>query len=629
MNIQRMNLRIWPAGLLALGCMPAAAADQGPADAILVTATRTPQTLTDTLAASSIITRADIDRWQPASLQDLLTAQAGVDVSSNGPYGKTTGLSLRGTNPGHVLVLVNGLRIGSATAGTASLEFLPLEQIERIEIIRGPRASLYGADAVGGVINVITRKYEAQGSHYQAQVEGGSFDSRRLSAGMSGSSHDTDYSLWVSHFATAGIDAQKDNAATPFGLTPIEPDKDGYYNTSVSTRLSHQLRNGATLSLDALRAQGSTQFDGYINKSAFVEQTIATGLALPVSANWLSRLQVGQARDDNQSYSGSSKGDEFNTRRNSASWQNDFTLSRSQLLTVGADYLQDDVDTTTDYARTGRSNWAVFAQDQITLGAHELTASLRRDDNQAYGDNVTGNAAWGYDLTSQYKLVASYGTAFKAPTFNDLYYPTLPPVCSGSTCFAGYRGNPDLDPEKSRTAELGLKGTLEQGYWSLSAFHTRIDDLITLYNDIPANMIMPANIAKARINGLEFEAERHWAQWRAHVAATWVDPRDQQTDDVLPRRAQQSARLDLDRALGRRLSLGTTLIAQGHRYDDTANTVRLPGFGRVDLRAQYQLAPAWRLTAMLDNVLDRNYETIATYRQPGRAVFVQLGYQTP
>ena len=217
-------------------------------------------------------------------------------------------------------------------------------------------------------------------------------------------------------------------------------------------------------------------------------------------------------------------------------------------------------------------------------------------------------------LRDNLRLTASYGTAYKAPTFNDLYYP--------SDGF--YAGNPDLKPETARNAELGLHYGLAPFTVSASVFHNDIDDLIVF--DAANNTVN--NIDRARIQGAEGGVEYRAGVWRGYAALTALDTENRATGADLPRRADLTSRLELDRTFGA-YRLGATLLAQDGRYDDTANTVPLAGYGRLDLRAEWQMTPQWALLARIENVLDRDYETAATYVQPDRAGYLTLAYRTP
>lgn len=595
------------AAILALCAADSQAAEN---DLIIVTATRTAQTEDESLASVTVITRQDIERLQARSLQDLLRGVPGLSFANNGGAGKNTALFLRGTEPDHVLVLIDGIKLGSATMGTASIQDLPVAQIERIEIVRGPRSSLYGSEAIGGVIQVFTRRGggDLKGNF---SLDLGSHATRGGSLGLSGGGARGWYSVNLALSDTDGIDACRGGFSA--SCRSDEPDADGYRNESGSLRAGYRFGNGIEVDLHALRADGENDYDGRsTNESQTRQQALGGSLRYAPADLLLLTLTGGRTRDESDNFKDGLFRSAFDTERDSLTLQGDIDLGFDRLLTLGFDYQEERVESTTDYEISARDNRGYFVQYQGQFSAHELQLSLRQDDHLSFGRHTTGGIAWGYPLDSGLRLRASYATAFKAPTFNELYYPGF--------------GNADLRPEESASLEFGLKGGAGWGEWSLSAFQTRIEELVGF-----DPYYVPANIARARIRGMEAQLAAAIGPWQTSASLTLLDPRNRSGGDndgnLLQRRPRQSLRIDIDRGFGA-YDFGMTLVAEGRRYDDLDNVRELGGFGSVDLRAGYRINNAWRLQGRCENLFDKQYETAAYYNQPGRSFYLTLGYQS-
>ncbi|MGS1121093.1 TonB-dependent vitamin B12 receptor [Rhodanobacter sp. UC4436_H3] len=582
---------------------------------VIVTATRTPVDIGDSLSSVSVISRADIERLQPVSIADLLTGLPGVSFANAGGYGQQTSLFLRGANSTHTLLLVDGVRVASVSAGLAAFEQIPVEQIERIEIVRGPRSSLYGADAIGGVIQIFTRRGSRDGGlEPSLALTAGTDRLLRGQLGLSGGNEHGWYNLGAGSQYTGGINTCRIGAAAAFaGCFTDEPDRDPSRNKNLSASGGYRWDNGAELTGTWLRSLGEAHFDGsYQNRWRTVQQVAGSTFGFRPLQAWKSTLSVGQNLDRYDNYENASFVGYIYSRRNQASWQNDINLAADQLLTLGADWQGEHIDSDTGFLATRRHDTGLYAQYQATFGPNELALSARRDKNSQYGHHDTGALAWGHHFDNGMKLTASYGSAFHAPTFNDLYYPY------GS-------GNPDLKPETSRSAELGLSQQHDGWNWALNAYQTRIDQLIAL-----DSQYFPRNISKARIRGVEAQFGAKLGGWQLQSYLTWLQPRNEDggpnDGNVLPRRAGQTARIDLDRRYGA-FGVGATFNAAGHRYDDAANAHRLGGYATTDLRASWQFDRAWQLEARLANAFDRHYETIWYFNQPGRELLLTLRYR--
>ncbi|MDL2199633.1 TonB-dependent vitamin B12 receptor [Halopseudomonas aestusnigri] len=568
----------------------------------VVTATRTSQA--SSIAATTVFERTDIERLQVNTAEELLRRATGVNLINNGGPGKSTSLQIRGSNDKHVLVMIDGVRVGSATSGVAALQNLPVEQIERIEIVRGPRSSLYGSEAIGGVVQIFTRKGgDGLTPYFSTTV--GSRQHRAATAGASGGNDNAWFNLGVSSLDTEGYDARPSR----------EVDHDGYRELSANLSGGYRFANGLLLDANLLQVESHNDYDSG-NKANADSVLSAYGVRAkysPVSF-WDVTLQVGHSEDKNENFKGSTFDTRYDTRRDSASWQNNFALSENQLLTVGYDWQQDSISSSVDYPEDSRYNHGLFAQYLLHAGRHEWQLGLRHDDNEAYGEHTTGSVGYGYALTDSISLTSSYGTAFSAPTFNQLYFP-------------GY-GNPDIQAETSRNIEVGLRGQHRWGSWSANAFRNDIDDMIASVR--VGGVSMAENVDKARITGLELEVLTQQLGWNWQANLTLQDPENRSSsanDDLLLRRVpEQIFNLDVDRRFGR-IGLGASVHAEGRRWDNATNTSDLHGYNTVELRAEYWLSHAWRVQARVSNLFDNEYETAATYTQPGRAGYLTLRYQ--
>lgn len=579
---------------------------------IIVTATRAAQTVDETLAAVTVISRDEIEQRQARSIEDLLRTVPGLEISNNGGRGKVSSVFLRGTESDHVLVLVDGIKIGSATSGTSPFENIPVEQIDRIEIVRGPRSSLYGSEAIGGVIQIFTRK----GSGTPApsfSVGAGSDKTYKASAGISAGVGRGWYSLSGSATDTEGFNSCSGNPLTFAGCATTEPDKDGYTNKSAALRAGYRFSNETEIDVHYLTSDNNSEYDGsFQNESDTVQHVLGGILRFSPMNIWDVTLTAGQSRDESDNFLNGVFSSSFDTKRDSITLQNDVMIGANQIGTLGFDYQNDEIESSTAYSVSERDNRGVFAQYQAGIGKNDVQISLRSDDNEQFGDAVTGNAAWGYTFSTALRLVASYGTAFKAPSFNELYFPGF--------------GNPNLDVEESKSTEIGLSGNISQAHWSINAFQTDVDNLIAY----DATIFAPANIGKARIRGLEAVFNTRIAEWDLSSNLTLLDPKNLSSganqDNMLPRRARQNLRILADRSIGQ-YRFGTTLIAASKRYDNLANTTRLGGYVVVDLRAEYQLSKAWLIQGVIENLLDKDYQTADYYNQPERGFFVTLRYR--
>lgn len=615
-----MNIRIagvlllsWP---LVLHAAPADndsdSKDTQPLKRVVVTANRTPRPQADTLAATTVITRADIERLQAESVTELLRRSPGINVANEGGPGKLTSVYMRGTESDHVLVLVDGVRYGDATSGIPAIQDLPVGQIERIEIVRGPRSSLYGADAIGGVIQIFTRD-GGEGTKPYFSVGTGSHDRHQGRIGLSGGEGRLNYNVSYGLENTDGFDACDDFSA----CFTDEPDDDGYERIDASARVGYRFSDALRVNAHALHTRGDVEFDGSTtNESENTREVYGVSVTGRPADAWRVKLAAGHNRDESESFKDGTYVNTFETERDTLSLQNDITLAPGNLLTLGLDYRRDELTSNSDYKEDERDNKGVFAQYLGRWGRHELQLAGRGDDNEQFGEHATGSATYGFDITGRHTVSLSYGTAFKAPTFNELYFPDFPGFPPAS--------NPDLDPVESGTYELGLDARQDWGRWSLHAYETHIDDLIVL-----DSVFTPQNISESRIRGVEAEVGTTLAGWLVNANATWLDAEIEDgpnEGNELPRRPDYSAQLDIDREFGR-FSAGAGLTVAGDTYDKPANDDELDGYELVELRGGLKLAPDWRLQARISNLFNEDYETAAFYEQPGRVYFVTLRYQ--
>ncbi|WP_447528433.1 TonB-dependent receptor domain-containing protein [Vreelandella sp. TE19] len=562
-------------------------------DPVVVTATLAPRTANQSLSSVTVLDEATFRRQDPVSVTDLLRGQPGVDVSSNGSFGKNSSVFIRGTGSSQNVLLIDGIRLRSATSGGAAWSYLDPRMFERAEVVRGPRGSLYGADAIGGVVQLFTHQADEEGPQPRLSFGGGSFGTARASAGISGREGGTRYSFAASHFNTDGEPVRRDG------------DDKGFDNTTALARVSHTFDNGAETGVLALRARGNNEYDG--GENDFVQQVAGVYGELPVLDNWRSRVTLSEARDesDNIDDLGVST---FDTKIRTARWENTFTTGAHEFI-AGAEYSEDKIDSTIDYDETSRDNTAAFTQALFDFAPFTLQASARFDSNESYGDEVTGSVAAGFDIDAHHTLRASYGTAFNAPTYNQLYYPDF--------------GNPDLDSETSETVELGARGQYARWFWDAALYQTDIDDLI-------AGQGEQFNVPTSRVRGVELSSGVEIDAWTLAAALTYTDPENRATGNRLQNRATQSLRLDVDRALGE-YSVGGSWVAQNHRYRDAANDDRLAGYGLVNLRAGWEFAPLWSARVTLENALDQDYVTTrsfdgADYINAGRAAFLSVNF---
>lgn len=587
-------------------------------DEIVVTATRTAVTTDAALAPVEVIDRDAIQRSQAGSLGELLRGRAGINLSNQGGMGKLSTLFVRGAESDHVLVLVDGVRIGSATSGLASFQDLPIALIDRIEIVRGPRSSLYGSDAIGGVIQIFTRRDRGDAT-FRFHLGAGSHGRREGGLGVGGGSERGWFGIDAGLQRTDGIDACRGAGFPVFAgcFVDGQTDRDGYEQHAFSLRGGLKIGDSVELQGNALHVSGHNDYDGsFVDNSDIVQQAVGAQLRWKASEAFDLKVSVGSNEDASDNFLGSTANGDFASRRDSASVQGDWTLAEGQLLTLGLDWLRDRIDSDTTYDETRRGNRAAFAQYQGRFetnagGVHDVQIALRRDDNDQFGGETTGTAAWGLSFAERWRITASYGTAFKAPTFNELYYP--------------FFGNPSLRPESSKTVEAGIAWRGERTGVRLDAFATDVDDLIAY----DAALFLPNNIERARLRGAELRVDSEVFGWTVAGSASWLDSENRAPGlnhgNDLPRRARETARLELDRGFGA-FRLGFTGVAEGDRYDDVANSRRLGGFATLDVRGEYRFADDWTLQARVANVFDKAYETAAFYNQPGREWSLMLRF---
>ncbi len=609
-------------GLLVLSLFSFAsrAAESAQLPSVVVTATRIPQALANTLSDVRIVDAQAIRDAGAATLAELLQVHGGVEIASNGGPGQTSALYIRGSNANHVLVLVDGVRINSATAGTTALENLPLAQIERIEIVRGAASSLYGADAIGGVIQIFTKR----GERSEVRVGTGSRDTHDLSAGLGRRFGDTSVDL------QAGYRESRAFSATHPGIgSSFNPDVDRYRNRHLAAALAHDWATGQSLSLRGMASMGSTRFDSGAASDDVSRQRLAS-LALEsrnrLLAQWTSLVRVARGTDDTKISGGFSS--RFRTDQDQFTWQNDIAAVAGQVAT-GVEWRRDAVDADTAYTQTRREVRAAFASYAAGFDAHSVQVSLRHDDDSQFGGHVTGNLAYGYRLASAWRLSAGGGSAFKAPTFADLYFPRTDFSSPGFPFF--YAGNPALRPERSRSIEAALR--FDEAAWNgaLTLFRNQVRDLIAsgaLPNDPATSSVV--NLAAARSQGATLSAGHATPAWRVGGEWTRQSALDTATGERLLRRARDHAAASAAWTPGP-WRVGAEWVASGDREDiDFAtfpsNRVKLGGYALVNLHAGYALTPELSVSARLANATGKHFELVRGYNTAPRNLFVALEY---
>lgn len=615
---------------------------------VLVTASRQRESLEEVLWSADVLTRSDIEASQALSLQSLLAQLPGVQYGNAGGPGKQTSLFMRGMSGDQTLLLIDGMRVGSATTGLPPIELIPVDQIERIEVVRGPRSTLYGSDAMGGVIQIFTRGSEQSGFGADASLTAGTYSTTNEALSFRGAAGPVWLTASGQVLHTAGFEAC--SAPAQPGQPPIDcfgnpADRDGYLNRSGSFTAGVRLGEGWTAAASSLVTSGHTDYDsayGGPDSTEFAERVSSLHIDGRITDHWSLHAMGGRDVDDAHDFLAGADLDRFGTVRNMASLQVNGALVSALRVVAGADWygdhvgayqVFDDVIAPVLFERTTRDTTGTFIELHGTTGAVSELAGVRFEHDTQFGDHVTEDLGAGWQVSRHYRLTATWGTAFHAPTFNDLYYPTPPGLAPFS--------NPSLDPESSRTAELGLEARWDAVRGSFHAFQTDVHDLITY---LPPDYT-PINLDRARIRGIELQGSWQEGPWTLSGQLTGLDPVDRSPTvpgapatygNRLPRRARSSAFFEVRRTLWQRASFSARGRWEGRRFDDLANSVPLGGYFLLDVLAEAEVGAGFSLEARIANALGRAYHTAAAiadpsspayYNQPGRELDLTVRYR--
>lgn len=577
-------------------------------EVIAVTATRTAQPVSATLDAITVIHRADIESSGATDLAQLLRIFANSDIRSTGGAGQPASLFLRGTNSTHALFLVDGLRVNSSTLGSTSFEALPLDLIERIEIVKGPMSGLYGSDALGGVVQIFTRGENKP--VLRATAAAGSDSAGRLSAGFSVQDGPALLDLAFGHRRIKDISATRPEVA--FGIH--DPDRDTHEVTHGNLRAGYTFKNGETLSISAFQSDAKTDFDSGPGGANRNRQKLA-GYQLEskneFSPGWKSHLRVGRGEDE-LSFSGSFTG-RFRTVQDQVAWINELRTVRG-FMTVGVEARKEKVSGTDTYVVNNRETTSVFTGYLERLGDQQVEFSLRRDEEDQFGARSTGSFTYGLYLSPALRIFAKGGRAFRAPSFADLYLPPDPVF--------GPSSNPLLKPERSNSGEVGMQWKRGVQSVNVTAFENRIEDLVSFVFGSG-----PQNIRRAKIRGVEADATTQFMGANIRASFTMQRPRDEDTGQRLRSRAKQFGSVHVDRAWGK-WSAGVTVIATGERFDSANErpSSRMGGYATMDANIRYRVDPRWSVAFGVTNLGDKRYELAQGYNTPGRQALLTVSF---
>ncbi|MBV8618144.1 MAG: TonB-dependent receptor [Curvibacter sp.] len=597
-----VRLALWP--LVSLFGAGLASAQTAPAPLLgetVVTATRTEQPLADLVADVSLIDHQTLERSGAVALADVLARVPGVEIARNGGPAGTTSVFLRGADTAFTAVFIDGVRVDSQGVPGATWESIPLGLIDHIEILRGPAAAVYGSDALGGVIQIFTRKGEGAPQPY-VEAGVGSYATSKVQAGVSGSSGAFDYALGVQRERSAGFNSIPSAA-------PAQ--NDGYTSNAGHARLGFQINPDQRLEASLLAHNLLAGFnDGYGDpqqQSSYQLRTTGLNLLSRWSPDYKTVLGVSESTS---LYAVTTAPDNYlsNTRVRSYLFQNEWRLG-SQQFTAALERREDHV-VTSDPVTGNRFENALALGWGLHWQQHTVQLNLRHDQDSTFGGHNSGSASYGYAITPAWRATVSAGTAFRAPTVYQLYGPY---------------GVSSLQPETSHNLEAGLRYAQGASRWGVVAYRNQVGNLINFSSPgaCSSSYGCYANVAHARYTGVTFTGEERIGAVSLHGSLDLQDPKNLDTGALLARRARQHGTFGAD-TLVANWSLGAEVQASGRRYDNAANTRPLGGYTLFNLYASTAVARDWQLLARVDNLADKQYQLANTYATPGRSVYLGL-----
>lgn len=574
-------------------------------DAVVVSANRTEQPITDVVADVTVVDREAIDRSGAASVAEVLARLPGVSIVTNGGAASTTSVFLRGAETRFTAVFVDGVRVDSQSTGGASWQGIPLAHIERIEVLRGPAAAVYGSDAVAGVVQLFTRQGE-EGFFPSIHAGVGTHHTHDLSASLRGGQGAVDYSLGLATERSDGFNAK------PTG----NPDRDGYRSHSVSGRLGWKPATGHQLNLTFLDSRQKGRYDGFTpgqdDQTVQELRTLGLNWAARWSEVWSTR--VGLSRGTER-YETLPSPYETETQVDSYWLRNEWKLG-GHGFNLDLERREDNLtNLSTTPSLTRRSQNALALGYTLRAGAHTLQANARHDDDSEFGTHTTGSLAYGYDISPAWRATASAGTSFRAPTLYQRF---------------SIYGIPTLEAETGRNVEAGLRWQSGQNKVGVVVYRNHVENLID-YLSGPGSCINGTgtrpgcygNVGEALYRGVTLSAATQVGAVNLSGSVDWMDPRNALTDKRLPRRARRQATLLADTRVGG-WKLGGEMQAVGSRFDDVANRNELGGYTLFNLSASTEVARDWTLLARVNNLANKDYQTARGYATAGRTFYLGL-----